>query len=617
MQSLRNQFIMAPLKLGYCNGDGFVNNRHIQFYNRRSRDVGAITLEPLYLDPTLREIPNQLGIDQDDKMPGLQTLVHSIHQNNAQAIAHLNHPGRMANPQIAGNKWLSSTDQPCENGGATPIAMDEEAMHQVIELFTAAVRRADSVGFDAIELQMGHGYLLAQFISPAVNTRSDAYGGDFSQRIQFPLMVFDAIKKRTNLPVIVRISGDEMISNGIHLDEMVQLATILEKRGAAALHISAGTACSTPPWFFQHMFVPKGKTWNLAASIQQTVQIPVIFVGQINTREDIQLLQTQYQAPYIAIGRALVADPDFIAKIIGTNNKLIRPCLACSDGCLGGVRSGKGLGCLMNPDVGTNLPESKPAKVKKRMAVVGAGPAGSEAALTLSERGHQVTLYEKNTIGGQFTLAALPPKKSSLNKLVQYYQNAIARSDIKYISREATESDCQNYDEVIIASGAVAAVPPIPGLQDYIWADVLKDENIPSQKNIAIIGGGLIGIEVAHKLTENQNSVVIIELLDEIARGMEMIERTLTLKQLTHTGTRIYTGAKVTKVDGHTIYFTCKSSEHILENIDLIVLAAGMKAYLPFPINPSDNKLHIIGDARQPGKAQAAIYEGRQVGISL
>ena len=227
MLELKNPFIFAPIKLGYSNGEGYVNDRHIAFYESRANHLGAIIVEPLYMDKGLREIPTQMGIDDDNKIEGLQKLVASIHKFNTKAIVHLNHPGRMANPKIPNNYFVSSTDKPCENGGATPKKMDEEDMEKVINLFVDAAKRAKKVGFDIIEMQFGHGYLFAQFISSLVNDRKDEYGGDFEGRIKFPIKVLQAVKKTVDLPIIARISGDEMLPNGIKLPEMINFTGLV------------------------------------------------------------------------------------------------------------------------------------------------------------------------------------------------------------------------------------------------------------------------------------------------------------------------------------------------------------------------------------------------------
>jgi len=317
MLELRNRFLFVPIKTGYGTGDGRVTPRHLAFYSRRSRHVGAVITEPLYLDPRLREIPTQLGIDADDKLDGLRELTQTIHSCGARAIAHLNHPGRMASPKIPGNVFLSSTDRRCENGGAVPRRMNEADMEEVRTMFVSAAVRAEEAGFDALELQFGHGYLLAQFLSPAVNDRTDSYGGSWEDRLRFPISVATAVRDAVGIPIIARLSGDEMIPTGLKVEDGIALSSALKRAGVAAMDVSAGTICSTPPWFFQHMFVPEGKTWELAAAIKSAIDLPVVFVGRINSREKIDALLTDYHADYLAIGRGLVADPDFVGKYLG------------------------------------------------------------------------------------------------------------------------------------------------------------------------------------------------------------------------------------------------------------------------------------------------------------
>ncbi len=619
MLDLRNPFIMALVKLGYSNGTGVVTQKHIDFYGPRSKHAGAVTLEPLYMDAGLRELPTQLGIDNDNKIEGLKKLTGLIHDNGAKVIAHINHPGRMANPKIPGNYHWSSTDKACESGGAVPEKMDRSMMEKVIRMHVEAARRAEKAGFDFVELQTGHGYLLAQFLSPAVNNRTDEYGGSLENRMRFPLEVIHAVIQAVDIPVIVRMSGDEMIPKGFHLDEMLVYASELEKAGVAALHVIAGTACGTPPWFFQHMFIPKGKTWELAGKIKQQVSVPVIFLGRIHSAEDIQTIREKYKGEYFALGRALVADPDFIGKYLGLVEGTIRPCMACSEGCLGGVKAGKGLGCVVNPTVNTGLPALQKAPQAKRYAVVGGGLAGMQAALSLKEKGHEVILYEKNELGGQFNLAYLPPQKESLKDIVDYYKTELNRMQVSVKKEEASPEKLRagSFNGVIMATGAVPAVPPIKGLKEYFWTEFLEDEHLPHGKKILVIGGGLIGMEVASKLVDNDNDVVVVEMLEEIARGMEMIEKAMTLKKLKAKGAEIITQHTVTEVNGNEVKITGKEGDRILAGIDHIVVATGMRPYHPFESEEGLPPVYFVGDAQKVGKAQEAIREAYALALKL
>ena len=618
MLPIKNQFIFAPIKTGYSDGSGIVTEKHLSFYRSRAKYLGAVIPEPFYMDRGLRELPTQMGIDNDDKIDGLKRLTALFHKTDTKAIAHLNHPGRMANPKIPGNYFISATDKPCENGGATPKRMTKEDIQNVTKLFKESAIRAQQADFDMIELQFGHGYLAAQFLSPLVNDRDDEYGGIFEHRVRFALNILLAVKEAVHLPIIVRISGDEMIPDGIKLPEMQEFAKLLELAGASAIHVSAGTVCSTPPWFFQHMFVPKGKTWEMARQIKEKVNIPVISVGQINEIKDIEKINKEKMSDYIAIGRALVADPDFVGKYLGEIKGEIRPCLACADGCLGGVKSGQGLHCLVNPDVVAEKEALKISEKPKKYAVVGGGLAGMEAALDLEKRGNKVDLFEKDKLGGQFNLAPLTPKKVSMGKLLTYYKNELEKSRVNILYKEAKESDLVSYDGVILATGSIPKVPSIPGLDKFFWAEILLEENLPQNKKVLIIGGGLIGVDIATALILKNNKVILVKRTVDFGEDMEAIAKNLSLKMIKESGAVFSDHTHIKKIEGKTVYAEKNGEQITFEDIDIFIVSTGMESY-----NPLEEKLknkvpvYVIGDAKNVGKAQDAIASGYEVVSSL
>lgn len=572
--------------------------------------MGAMALEPLYLHSGLRELPKQMGIDADDKIHGLKQLVAKIHETDTKVIAHLNHPGRMANPKIPGNYFVSSVALACENGGAVPEALNNMGIAQVIRQFVDAAIRAGRAGFDIIELQFGHGYLVSQFLSPKVNKRNDAYGGSFENRIRLAIEILKTVKSAVQLPIIVRISGDEMIPDGIKMDEMIDFAVILKQIGIEALHVSAGTVCNTPPWYFQHMFVPKGKTWDMARQLKEATGLPIIFVGQVNTKEDVDALNNTYKADYIAIGRALVADPEFVLAVSSKETKLYKPCLDCSQGCLGGVKSGRGLECLVNPMVGMDeIPEPNTKKSWK-VAIVGGGLSGMEAALNLDALGHQVSLYENKQLGGQFNLASKSPKKDSMEKLVTYYLSAIDASGIKVIPAQGTPELLNDYEQIVLATGSTVAVPPIEGLKEFYWAEILNKEHMPRDKKVLVIGGGLVGIDVSAALVAHGNKVIITKRTDDFGGTMEPIAKKLSLQMLEAHQTVFSNFTHIQKIEGRTAYGERNGESIRFDGIDHIVIATGMKSNLESWQSVLENKkVHVIGDAHQVGDAQSAIKD--------
>jgi 2,4-dienoyl-CoA reductase (NADPH2) len=623
-QELRNEFVMAPVKTGYGDAEGRVTDRHLRFYRRRADHVGAITPEPLALDASLRELPTQLRIDADDKVDGLARLADTIHDGGAKAIAHLNHPGRMANPRIDGNDHLSASATPCDRTGVTPERMDRDAIDEAIDLFADGARRATEAGFDVVELQFGHGYLVSQFLSPTVNAREDEYGGSLENRARFGFGVLEAVQKSTDLPVVVRLTADDKVDGGIDFEDAKRVATWLEDRGADALHVTVGTLCSRPPQFFQHMFAEKGEPWEYAAQLRAEVDVPVMAVGRINDHDDVRRIQEESMADLIAVGRPLVADPDFVGKYLGAVEGPVRPCMACSDGCLGGVKSGDGLGCVINPEVGEGDElQVAPADDPGHYAVVGGGPAGLSAAQALAERDHEVTLYERNELGGAFRYAPLPPGKDPLQKGIDYFVSLLRNAENVEIRREEAEAaDLEGYDRAVVATGSEPVVPPIDGLEsvEYSGAELLEPANRPSDDRVMVIGGGYVGLEAADALAEAGNEVIVVELLPDLGGDMLSLEKGPILSRLqARENVELHRETDLEEIDGDRARATNNGDDLAWAGIDHYLLATGVRSDDPFGevADDLDVPLHRVGDAVDPGKAEHAIASGFETARSL
>ncbi len=606
---LRNTFFMAAVKTGYGDNEGNITERHLAFWNARSKHVAAVIFEPFYIDKRVRELPTQIGIDNDDKIEDHKKLVNTVHNNGAKAVAHINHPGRMANPKLPGNVYLSASDIACPNGGQQPTPLSIDEIKTIQQQYIDAAVRAEKAGYDLIELQFGLGYLIAQFLSPATNKREDQYGGSFDNRLRFGLEILRGIKSKIKLPLIIRISGDEKYAGGLIIDDSIQIAKKVEEEGAAAVHVTSGNVCESAAWYYQHHFISKGSTWQMAKKIKENISLPVIGVGQVTEPADIETIFNEDAADFIAIGRALIADPDFVGKYLQLVEGKIRPCSSCLTGCLGRIKIGKGLQCEINPEVGRELEPLVPSEKKKNYAVVGGGMAGMEAAVTLRRRGHQVTIFEKNELGGQFNLAPLPSKKDSLQKQIDYLKYEV--SDIPVIKKQAQPEDLiGKYDSVVLATGSKPFIPPVDGLDEYSWAEILYKENIPRNKNVLIIGGGLIGVEVANTLIDYGNKVYIIEMLDDIARDMEPVTRKLNLKKLQENDVSVYINNKVQRIAGSSVFLKSKNVFNSLriDNIDIFVVAAGMQPDNEL-LETLENQIHVypVGDVDEVGDVVSAV----------
>jgi 2,4-dienoyl-CoA reductase (NADPH2) len=373
---LRNSFFMSAVKTGYGDGEGSITNRHLAFWDKRSKHVAAVIFEPFYIDKRVRELPTQIGIDSDDKITEHQKLVEIVHTNGAKAVAHINHPGRMANPNLPGNIYLSASDIACPNGGQKPVVLSIDGIKTVHQQYIDAAVRAEKAGYDLIELQFGLGYLIAQFLSPVTNKRIDEYGGNSENRLRFGIEILRGMKSKINLPIIIRISGDEKFDSGLTIKDTLQIVKVLEKEGSAAIHVTSGNVCESAAWYYQHHFIPKGSTWQFAKKVKEQTSLPVIGVGQVTDPVDIASIFNNQMADFIAIGRALIADPEFVGKYLQLVEGRIRPCSSCLTGCLGRIKIGEGLQCEINPEVGRELEPLVHAAETKNYAVVGGGMAG-------------------------------------------------------------------------------------------------------------------------------------------------------------------------------------------------------------------------------------------------
>jgi NADPH-dependent 2,4-dienoyl-CoA reductase/sulfur reductase-like enzyme len=506
-----------------------------------------------------------------------------------------------------------------------PKELSQEEIQKIIEAFGQAARRVKETGADGVEIHMAHGYLIDQFLSPFSNKRTDEYGGDSDRRMKMAVEVLRAVRNQvgSEFTVLCRLSADEYVEGGLKLEDTKEIAKALERNGADALHISACVAASGylnhPPYY-----ADEGVFVHLAQGIKLVVSIPVIAVGRIRTPELANQILEENKADLISMGRALIADPNLPIKALQGKTEEIIPCISCNR-CVLSIRKGA-LQCAVNPETGreaTFIP--KKTDRPKKVWVIGGGPAGMKAAEIAALRGHQVTLYEKKeSLGGKFLLAAIPPKKEILREFVDYLVRQVEKLPIKIIvGKPFTPASLRRGkpDGVIIATGAKPFFPPIDGIQDSkvipVEDALLGDLSLGSK--VLVVGGGGIGAEVADYLSEIGKEVTLIEMLEGIALDLVAHLQYFLNKRLREKKVQILTSTKATRFEKGGLWVEDSQGTRKLEGYDSIVLALGstpndeivksLKAKVP--------EVYVIGDASKPREVMEALVEAEEIALKI
>jgi len=627
---MKNRIVMAPMITNLAGSNGEVTTQQIDYYVERARGgVGLIDVAWACVERWPSKKIGCLYVDNDEYIRGLEKLTSAVHQEGAKIVLQLSHPGRQISAEeISSNFAVSASDVSCFIDGKTidARALTELEIEGLVYSFSLAALRAKRAGFDAVELHGASGYLIAQFLSPFTNKRTDSYGGNFSGRMKFPLQIIKTTRDLVgeDFPLLFRISGDELIEGGLRIEDNIEIAKGLEKAGVDAIHVTAGLLetynLAMPP-----MSVPRGCFIPLAEKVKESVSIPVIGVGRINDPSFAEELLENKRVDLIAMGRSFLSDPTILKKTAEGKTNEIRRCIACNR-CVMRIAQKLYIRCAINAVAGQEgRIRIEQSKDPRHILVIGGGPAGMEAARVASMRGHDVTLFERNEkLGGQLLLSTKPPHKDELKNELEYLSNQLEMLDVEVITKQEFTTDMigeYSSETVIVATGAKPCIPPIPGLKQShaitAWDVLAEKERVG--KRVVIIGGGIVGCETAEFLSKKCEDITIIEALPQLALDSEPSTRTALLDRLVTVGINVILKSPVIELDSNTVYFLDDEDNRQNLETDSVILATGAlsEQELVHNLKGKVANVYSVGDCVAPRLLMDAIHEGFNAGMKI
>lgn len=673
---IKNRIVMAPMCMGFGQYNGCATETMMNYYEERAKGgVGLIFTEITRInDITGASSFGQLGMSHDYQIPALKEMADRVHKHNCKIMVELHHPGRQnlglmigtvpicnVGSKIMGNLYTkiltgavippgkklqdkhivprtvapSKCDRSKMSDSVNRELSNKEVKRLICQFIEGAVR-VQKAGCDGVELHASHGYLIQQFLSPNTNKRTDEYGGSLENRMRFLLEIIDGIRANCgkDFPIVVRLTVDEMYSmigqdgKGYNLEEGLKMAKILNDKGIDAIDVSSAAYDTFNYWLEPTTFTPGWRKY-LAREVKNVVDIPVIAANLIRSPKQAEMQLEEGTQDFISLGRPLIADPHWANKVKDGKENLIKRCvccLYCFESMMKGAYKYTHGHCSVNPFVGREDVKLKQDGNGRKVVIIGAGCAGLTAAELLSKRGFNVTVLEKESKqGGQLNLASKPPHKDKMNWVCEdLLSNAVNNGAKVLFNVKADKNVIDSYspDIVINATGGTAIHPKAFNGDNVVTVtDVLNGSVDIQNKNVAVIGSGMTGLETSELLVSHGNKVTVVEMADEIAPGAWFQQLDDALPVLKKAGTKFLTSHKLLSVSSNGIELeNLKENKATALKVDYVVLSLGVKsdnALFNSIKNSSAYKVYNIGDSAKIGRIANATESAYQLVASI
>ena len=638
--TIKNRIVMMPMGTNYGEQNGEMSFLHINYYEQRAKGgTGLIIVENASVDsPQGSNGTTQLRIDHDNYLPRLFKFCENIHRYGTKIAIQINHAGASAVSSRINMQPVSASDVPSKEGGEIPRPLSKDEILHIVKKYGEAAKRAQTAGFDAVEIHAGHSYLISQFLSPITNKRTDEFGGSVENRTRFCRMVIDEVRKQVGpfFPIMLRLSADELMEGGNTLEDTLEYLDYLQEE-VDIFDVSCGLNGSIQ-YQIDANYLPDGWRSYMAKAVKEKFNKPCISMGNVRDPKVAERILADGDADLIGMGRGLIADPAWVNKVATGHECDLRKCISCNVGCAGNrIGVNRPIRCTVNPSVlEGDVYKKQHVNKNCNVVVIGGGTAGLEAACTAAEVGCNTFLLEKgNELGGLASLISKIPAKNRLADFPHYLMHRAEQLDNLYIFKntEGTPENIRKFHPNIIVSstGSAPLLPPIAGLKDRIDNEnhniysilgmISHINDFPKDlegKKVVVVGGGAVGLDVVEFFADRNADISIVEMMDQIGRDLDPVSKNDTKTMMKKHNVHQLTKTALLEVKDSSFLVRGEGEPYELP-FEYGFVCLGMRAQgqlyqnLTEEFSSEDVEIMNIGDSQRARRIIDGTQEGRNI----